>query len=363
MVGVPCAADGRVTPPVAPGRVMAIFGPTGVGKTAVALEVARRLGVRVISCDSMQLYRGLPVLTNHPSPADLAACEHALVGVVDPDDEWTAAVYAARAVTEVDADLARRGWALVVGGTGLYLRAALAPLAIPTVHDPVLRAQLEARALAEGPEALYSELTRLDPGAAARIHPRNLRRVIRALEVVTAAGPGAWSGRDDLWQPAFRHPTVIVALTMERPLLDERIAARARDMVEGGAVDEVRAERARRGAAGAAPPPGFALPQPGASLTPVAQLPPTAARGVTKAIGYAEICAYLDGDATLEQTVERLTVATRRYARRQLTWMRRLTDAAIIDVSGRTSADVAAEVVSLASAKALAAGGAKPSVE
>lgn len=329
-----------------PGRVVVLFGPTGVGKTAVALEVARRLGVGVISCDSMQLYRGLPMLTNQPSAAELAACEHALVGVVDPDDEWTAAAYAAHAASAVDADLDRRGWALVVGGTGLYLRAALAPLAIPAVHDPVLRARLEARAQAEGPDTLHQELSRLDPGAAARIHPRNLRRVIRALEVVTVAGPGTWSGRDDLWRPAFRHPTVIVALTMERPLLHERIAARARAMVEGGAVDEVRADRARRAAGAGA----SANPAVGAARPAGAAAPPRDGRGVTKAIGYAEISAYLDGEATLEQTIERLTVATRRYARRQLTWMRRLADAAIIDVSRRTPADIAAEVVLLAEA-------------
>ena len=163
--------------------------------------------------------------------------------------------------------------------------------------------------------------------AASRIHPRNVRRVVRALEVAIAVGPGAWSGRDDLWRPAYRHPTVIVGLSMERSLLYERIDARARQMVAGGAVDEVRADRARR------------------SPLPGAEAGARAGRGVRKAIGYAEISAYLDGDATREQTVDRLAAATRRYARRQLTWMRKVPDAVIIDASSRTTADIAADVL------------------
>jgi tRNA dimethylallyltransferase len=303
-----------------------------VGKTAVAIRVARALGVRVISCDSMQLYRGLPVLTNQPSAEELALVEQALVGVTDPEEEWTAATYAEHATAAVDVDLARQGWALIVGGTGLYLRAALAPLAIPSVHDPLARARLEERAACEGSDALYEELRSLDPEAASRIHPRNLRRVVRALEVAIAVGPGAWSGRDDLWRPAYRHPTVVIGLSMERRLLYERIDARAREMVAGGAVDEVRADRARRS------------PVPGAESR-------VGGRGVDKAIGYAEISAYLDGDATREQTVDRVAAATRRYARRQLTWMRKVPDAVIIDASSRTTADIAAEVLLLAQAE------------
>jgi tRNA dimethylallyltransferase len=324
--------------PAGPGRVVALLGPTGVGKTAVAVQVARTLGVRVISCDSMQLYRGLPLLTNQPSAEERAVVEHALVGVADPDEEWTAAQYAEHATAAVDADLARRGWALIVGGTGLYLRAALAPLAIPSVHDPTRRARLEERAAREGPDVLYEELRSLDPQAASRIHPRNVRRVVRALEVAIAVGPGAWSGRDDLWRPAYRHSTVVIGLSMERSLLYRRIDARARQMVAGGAVDEVRADRARR------------------SLLPGAESR-AGGRGVHKAIGYAEISAYLDGDATREQTVDRVAAATRRYARRQLTWMRKVPDAVIIDASSRTAADIAAEVLALAQAEPSASSG------
>jgi tRNA dimethylallyltransferase len=318
--------------PTGPGRVVALLGPTGVGKTAVAMHVARALGVRIISCDSMQLYRGLPVLTNQPSPEELALVEHALVGVADPDEEWTAATYAEQATAAVDADLARWGWALIVGGTGLYLRTALAPLAIPPGHDPILRARLEERAAGESPDVLYEELRALDPVAASRIHPRNVRRVVRALEVAITAGPGAWSGRDDLWRPAYRHRTTIIGLTMERSILYERIDVRALQMIDGGVVDEVAADRARR------------------SLSPGAK-PGAGGRGVCKAIGYAEIGALLDGDATREQTVDRLAAATRRYARRQLTWMRKVPDAVIIDASSRAAADIAADVLIVAQAE------------
>ena len=318
--------------PAGPGRVVALLGPTGVGKTAVAIQVARALRVRVISCDSMQLYRGLPVLTNQPSPEERAVVEHALVGVADPDEEWTAATYAEQATAAVDADLARWGWALIVGGTGLYLRAALAPLAIPSGHDPILRARLEERAAGESPDVLYGELRALDPFAASRIHPRNVRRVVRALEVAVTTGPGAWSGRDDLWRPVYRHPTTIIGLSMERSLLYERIDARALQMIGGGVVDEVAADRARR------------------SRTPGAESRQRG-RGVCKAIGYAEISAYLDGDATREQTVDRVAAATRRYARRQLTWMRKVPDAVIIDASSRAAADIAAEVLIIARAE------------
>lgn len=318
--------------PAGPGRVVAVLGPTGVGKTAVAIRVARTLGVRIISCDSMQLYRAFPVLTNQPSTEDLATVEHTLVGLADPDEEWTAALYAERATAAVDADLARWGWALIVGGTGLYMRSVLAPLAIPAAHDPILRAHLEERAVRGGADVLYEELRSLDPEAASRIHPRNVRRVVRALEVAIAVGPGAWSGRDDLWRPEYRHPTVIVGLSMERPLLYERIDARARRMLAGGAVDEVRADRARRPRAS------------GAEAS-------AGGRGVHKAIGYAEISAYVDGEATYEQTVDRLAAATRRYARRQLTWMRKVPDAVIIETSSRPTADIAADVVMVARAE------------
>ncbi len=312
-----------------PGVVTGVLGPTGVGKTAVAVELARLTGTRIISCDSMQLYRGFPVLTNQPSPDEMMAVPHALVGCLDRAEACTAATYASYAHPLIDEDLAARGWALVVGGTGLYMRAALAPLDVAGDADPELRNRLEERAGVEGPEALHAELTRLDPAAAARIDARNLRRVMRALEAISTTGR-VWSGRDDLWSPSYRHPTVVVGLTMERSELHRRIDERAGRIVQG-AVGEVRRFREEE---------GEEATEPGGP-------------GIRSAIGYADICRYLEGGQTLEETVARVAAATRRYARRQLTWLRKVGDAVIIDVRDREPRDIAQEILTRAASATL----------
>jgi tRNA dimethylallyltransferase len=244
--------------------------------------------------------------------------------VADPDDEWTAGRYAAAAQPLIDADLTTHGWALVVGGTGLYLRAALAPLAMPAAGDPQVRARLRERGRDEGPAVLHAELATLDPQAAAAIHPHNLHRVLRALEVVSLEGPGRWSGRSDLWAPSYRHRTLVVGLTIDRTALSERIECRSRRMLADGAVEEV--ERHRAG--------GDSRVHPRAAIT--------------HAIGYREICAELEGRATRSQTESALATATRRYARRQLTWMRRLEDAVIMDSRAVPSAELAYRIRTMA---------------
>jgi tRNA dimethylallyltransferase len=295
--------------------VIAVFGPTGVGKTAVATRLASSLGVRVISCDSMQIYRGFPVLTNQPSgDVTAAGVRHELVAVADPEEEWSAGHYARLAQPLIDEDVAATGWAVIAGGTGLYLRASLAPLDMAQERDLAVRSELERLAESDGPHRLHDRLVAFDPEAAAAIHPHNVRRVIRALEVVTTRGRGAWSGRADLWTPRYRHRTLLVGLSAERPLLYERVDARARAMIEGGAVDEVR--RYVQGTR-----------QSNVGWTGTG-------RGVERAIGFREIAAYLAGGESLEDTTAALASATRRYVRRQLTWMRKLSDAVIIDVSG-----------------------------
>lgn len=311
------------------GQVIALLGPTGVGKTGVAIALSRRLGVQVISCDSMQMYRGLPVLTNQPSESERRLAPHQLVGTLDPTASCSAVEYAALARPLVDEDLRLRGWALLSGGTGLYMRAALAPLEAAPMDDRALRGQLEARAGSEGPDVLHAELARLDPEAAARIDPRNVRRVVRALEVVTTRGT-AWSGRDDLWKPRYFHRNVIVGLTMERQALYAAIDRRAAAMLAGGAVEEVREHRslAHRDASD-----GLAAVE---------------GRGLCRAIGYREICRYLDGLQSLEQTMQEVAAATRRYARRQETWLRKVRDAVMIDVQGRTAEEISEEILSLA---------------
>jgi tRNA dimethylallyltransferase len=323
----------------APGLVIGLLGPTAVGKTGVAVAVARALGVRVISCDSMQVYRGFPVLTNQPTLEEGGGVEHALTGFVDPLAGFSAAEYAACARPLIAADAEERGTALVAGGTGLYLRAAVAPLAVAP-GDPVIRAELEARLDREGVGALYGELLGLDPGVAGKVDPRNGRRVVRALEAVLArasggaagaGGPGgpAWSGRDDLWNPRYDRRTLLVGLSRDRQDLCERIDARVGRMLRDGAVEEVRRFREERGREATRP----------------------GGPGVRSAIGYREVCGYLDDEIDLGQAAEQMAGATRRYVRRQLTWLRKVRDAVIIDVQCREPEEIAREILDLAFAK------------
>src|SRR5660398_239612 len=270
------------------GRVIAIFGPTGVGKTSVAVEVAERLGVSVISCDSMQLYQGFPVLTNQPRLQETRGVEHELVAVADPQEEWTAVEYGRRAQEAIDRSRAETGWALLVGGTGLYMRAALAPLSASRAHDQGLRAELTRRGEESGVDHLYRELKALDPAAAGAVDGKNLRRVVRALEVVTLEGPGSWDPEGDLWDPDYRHPTLLIGLTREREELYARIDERAGRMLDAGALDEVRMVSEKAGG----------VPMAGA---------------VAKAIGFRELKGFLEGELSRAEAVERLALRVRAH--------------------------------------------------
>jgi tRNA dimethylallyltransferase len=311
-----------------PGLVIGLLGPTGVGKTAAAAAVAAAVGSSVISCDSMQVYRGFPVLTNQPTPAETRGVPHELVGVLDPVSLCSAAEYAACARPLIARDVEAGGVAVLAGGTGLYLRAAVAPLSVAP-SDPAVRARLEERAAAEGAGALHSELARLDPLAADSVDPRNARRVIRALEAVLVAGE-PWSGRDDLWNPHYDRRTVVVGLALDRSRLYPRIDARTGRMIREGAVDEVLAFREECG--------------------PEATTP--GGPGIRSAIGYPEISRYLAGEITREEAAAQMAAATRRYARRQLTWLRKLRDAVMIDVQDRDPDDIAREILEAAGCSA-----------
>ena len=282
-------------------RVIAIFGPTGVGKTAVAIELAEGLRARgedpvAISADALQVYRGLEVLTGVATDEERARLEHRLVGVLPVTARATAGDYARRAHAEIDGLLARRRRPIVVGGTGLYLRAALTDLDLRPPPDPAIRARWQRR------------LAERDPGAAAAVLPTDAQRVVRALELLDAgaAPPAPAQGAGGLWTAATRHPTLLGALTMDRDALYARIDARVEAMVAAGAVAEVRAAAAQ----GASP-------------------------GARQALGF---------DALLEGDVEAMRRATRRYAKRQLTWLRKLPGVVTIDVTRREPQAVALEV-------------------
>jgi tRNA dimethylallyltransferase len=290
-------------------HVVALFGPTGVGKTAVAIALAERLRARgedplAISVDALQVYRGLEALTGAASAAEQARLEHRLLSFVEPTETFSAGEFAARAHAEIDAALAAGRRPIAVGGTGLYLQAALTDLDLRPPADDALRARLEADVRLRGPEALHADLARRAPAAAAAIEPRDRTRVVRALELLET---GQEPVQSRLWTARLRHPTLLCGLTMERRALYERIDARVDALVAAGA-----AEAAKR-VAGA-----------GASRTARA------------ALGFEEL---LSGD------VEAMKRRTRNYAKRQLTWMRRLPEVHEIDLTARPP-EVAAEEVS-----------------
>ena len=295
-----------------PPTIVAIFGPTGIGKTAVAIELAERLRADgedpvAVSADALQLYRGLETLTGAPTAAERERLEHRLVGTLPLSASSSAGEFARAAHAEIDGLLAQGRRPIVVGGTGLYLRAALAELDLRPPVDPAIRARRRAQLEADGSPALHRELTERAPATAAAIRPQDAQRVTRALELLDAghqAPPGAEAST--LWTAALRHPTLLAGLTMDRGELARRIEARVDAMVAAGAEQEVRAAVA----AGASP-------------------------GARQALGFGQL---LDGD------VEAMKAQTRRYAKRQLTWMRKLEGIRMIDVTARTPEDVAGEL-------------------
>ena len=289
-----------------PPEVIALFGPTGVGKTATAVALADRLRAEhgedpvAVSADALQVYRGLEVLTGVAGPRDRARLEHRLVSFLPVDARFSAGQYAELAHAEIDGLLAAGRRPLVLGGTGLYLRAALADLDLRPPPPEGVRERLEAELSARGAQALHAELRGRAPWAAEAIDPNDRQRIVRALELLE---------RSQLWTEHTRHPTLLAGLVMEREALYARIDTRVDAMVRGGALEEVRAAHAA-----------------GASET------------ARKALGFAELLA---GD------VETMKRHTRSYARRQLTWMRKLAGVHAIDVTGREAADVAGELLTL----------------
>jgi tRNA dimethylallyltransferase len=275
-------------------RIAVITGPTASGKTALAVALARRLGGEVVNADSQQVYRGLDVGTAKPTFEERARAPHHLVDVVDPGDGMDAARFVALADAAIS-DVARRGrFPVVAGGTGLYLRALLHGVAEAPGRDPALRARLEEEAERLGRRALHARLAAFDPAAAARIGPNDLVRVVRALEIAA----GGRKPSDLLAAHAFegdRYDAVLWALDLPRDELHRRIEARVRAMFETGILDEARALLGRFGASG--PP----------------KLP----------IGYAEAIACARGEIPSEEAIRRVQVAHRRYARRQIVWLRK----------------------------------------
>ncbi|HVV85765.1 MAG TPA: tRNA (adenosine(37)-N6)-dimethylallyltransferase MiaA [Kofleriaceae bacterium] len=287
------------TPPraAAAPRLVVIVGPTGAGKTALAVDLALAAGAEIVSCDSQQVYTGMDLGTGKATAAERARVRHHLLDVLRPDEEMTAARFIALADAAI-ADAAARGRPVVVaGGTGLYVRALLFGLFEGPGADPALRAALDARAAAAGVPALHAELAAVDPDLAARVDPHDRKRIVRALEVFTLTGTpmSEHQRRHDHRAVAPRYPHRVVGLAPPRARLYPQIDARVDAMLAAGLVDEVAALRA----AGYAPP-----------------------LRSQQAIGYAELHEHLAGRLDLSAAIDLVKRNSRRYARRQLAWYR-----------------------------------------
>ena len=282
-------------------KVVCVVGPTACGKTKMGVALAQRFGGEVVSVDSMQIYRGMEIGTAAPTPEEMEGVPHHMIGVADPAENWSVARFTQAADACVQ-DILRRGKRpVLVGGTGLYITSLLSGMAFaPEKTDPAIRARLQARADTEGGAALYAELQRIDPDYAAQVHPNNLPRVIRALELFEATGRRMSDQRREARPAEAPYHALCLCLTCrDRAVLYSRIDRRVDEMVENGVLDEARQVYDHR----------------------------DAYRTAAQAIGYKEFFPYFEGTANLTECTERLKQATRNYAKRQLTWFRRQNDA------------------------------------
>lgn len=294
--------------------IIAICGPTAVGKSLVAVAVAQALGGEIISADSMQVYRGLPIITDQPTGKLLESAPHHLVATVGLDEEYSAARFVVDAAAAIEGISERGHLPLVVGGTGLYIRALTGDLSFAGT-DGVAREYWESYVADHGSEAARMQLLKLDPEAAAAIDGENPRRLVRALEAAAAGGSVA-AERDRLWSSRGSRPICAFVLDLPREQLYESIDRRVDEMLAGGAIEEVRAALAA-----------------GVSRT------------AAQAIGLREIEALLAGQASLADTAAAIRQKSRNYAKRQLTWMRKMPDVARIDVAGRTVRETAETII------------------
>ncbi|HEY5506754.1 MAG TPA: tRNA (adenosine(37)-N6)-dimethylallyltransferase MiaA [Coriobacteriia bacterium] len=276
-------------------HVIAIVGPTGVGKTTVGEQLALRMGGEVVSADSMQVYRGLDIGTAK-LPASERRVPHHCIDLVDPGTPYSAALFQRDARAAIDSIAAAGHVPLMVGGTGLYIRAALDEMNFPAGHSssPV-RENLQAFLDREGPEALYALLQERDADAAALIHRNNSRRVLRALEMLETDETSYVHAAEHFAERVPFYPATFIGLMAERDLLYRRIDARVDAMIAGGLLDEVR---------------GLLDAGYRSSLT------------AAQAIGYKELVPVIDGNGDLDSAVAAIKQASRRYAKRQMTWFR-----------------------------------------
>ena len=297
-------------------KLLCLLGPTAVGKTEIAIELAQHLNAEIVSVDSRQIYRQMDIGTAKPTPEEQQAAPHHLIDCVDISQPFSVADYQSLADTAI-ADIQNRGkQVLLVGGAGLYFRAVIDGLFEGPGADPAVRERFEQEAAQHGVDALHERLRACDPESADRIHPNNVVRVIRALEVYELTGV-PMSEHQQQWHPEKqRYPFIAFGLTMPRALLYHRIEQRVDVMLANGLIAEVE------------------------SLLATGYARDTIA---LQSFGYKELITYLDGECTYTEAISQLKQNTRRFAKRQLTWFRK--DTRIEWLDRETTLDIVADLL------------------
>ena len=278
--------------------VLALVGPTGSSKTRTAIRICQALNAEIVSMDSMQVYRGMYIGTAKPTREELAAAPHHMIDVVEPDQMFTVSMYREMACEAIDDILARGRMPLLVGGTGLYLQAISYEMSLgDNGADHALREKLHRIAgEKDGPKRLHERLQRVDPASAEKLHPNDVRRVIRALEIYETSGRAKSAQADEQRREGPYH-VLVYGLSLPREMMYARINARVDEMVRNGLLDEVKGLLDRG-------------------------IEPRLEGGAMQAIGYKEIVSALRGEMTMEQAVDLIKQGSRRYAKRQWTWFR-----------------------------------------
>lgn len=298
-------------------KLVVIVGPTAVGKTALSIKLCRKYNGEVISGDSMQVYKGLDIGTAKVSKAEREGVPHHLIDIKDPSEPFSVAEFKERCEPLIEQINAAGRLPFLVGGTGLYVNAVTKGYQLETLPvDEAYRKQLEAFAETYGKEALHERLREADARSAELIHPNNVRRVIRALEVTKVTGMPFSAQQQDERRLDSPYELTYIGLTMERELLYKRINQRVDQMITDGLIEEAR------------------------------RLYDTGLRSgqAVQAIGYKELFAYFDGDCPLDEAIETLKQNSRRYAKRQLTWFRNKLEASWFDMTAGLTDQVFHEI-------------------
>ena len=295
--------------------IIAMIGPTAAGKSAIALELAARLGAEILSVDSMQVYRAMDIGTAKPTAAERACVRHHGIDVVDPIEIFTVARYVEHADEVIRSATSRATPLIAVGGTPLYFKALFEGMFDGPGADDSIRARLSQEPL----EVLHARLSQIDPAAATRIHVNDRKRLVRALEVHELTGQPISSFQTEWTSGAARHDALWFGLSWGRDVLNRRINARVKSMIDAGWVDEIRGLLERFG---------------------------RFSKTASEATGYHELIEHVEGRLSLDDAIEQIKIATRQLARRQMKWLRRFPGVHWLD-GDRPPGEIAAEIVKI----------------